>query len=156
MDFKDSYLGNVLVKRDGVESHFTKEQMVEYAKCMQSPAYFAENYIKIISLDKGLIPFSLYDYQRDMFKHFNSNRFNVVLACRQSGKSVSSVAYILWYSIFHPEKTVFILANKHSTAKEMLARLTLMLENLPFWLQPGCKTLNKTEVGFSNNSRYDR
>jgi len=153
MEFKDSYLGNPLVKRDGVETTFTKEQMVEYAKCMQSPAYFAETYIKIISLDKGLIPFKLYDYQRDMFKHFNTNRFNIVLACRQSGKSISSVAYLLWYAMFHPEKTVFILANKHATAKEMLARLTLMLENVPFWLQPGCKGLNKTDAHFSNNSK---
>ncbi len=127
--------------------------MIEYAKCMQSPVYFAENYVKIISLDKGLVPFKLYGYQRKLFKNFNENRFNVVLACRQSGKSISSVAYLLWYSIFHPEKTIFILANKHSTAKEMLARLTLMLENLPFWLQPGCKALNKTEAHFSNNSK---
>jgi len=149
----ETYLGNINVKRDGVVQEWTREQVLEYKKCMDSPAYFAEKYVKIISLDRGLVPFNLYPYQRDMFEHFNSNRFNVVLACRQSGKSISSVAYLLWYAIFNSEKTIAVLANKGATAREMLARVTLMLENLPFFLQPGCKTLNKGSIDFSNNSR---
>jgi len=148
-----SYLGNANIKRDGVEQEWTQDEINEYAKCLKDPVYFAKNYIKVISLDGGLVPFDLYPYQQDMFSHFNENRFSIVLACRQSGKSVSSVVYLLWYAIFHPEKTIAILANKGSTAKEMLARVTLALENLPFFLQPGCKTLNKTSVEFSNNSR---
>lgn len=148
-----SYLGNINVKRDGVEQNWTQEEINEYAKCLKDPVYFAERYIKVISLDDGLVPFNLYPYQREMFKHFNSNRFSIVLACRQSGKSISSVVYLLWYAIFNPEKTIAILANKGSTAKEMLARVTLALENLPFFLQPGCKALNKTSIEFSNNSR---
>ena len=127
------YLGNPNVKRDGVESQFTIEEIKEYKKCMQDPAYFARTYVKIISLDKGLVPFDLYEYQEKMFNHFNSNRFSIVLACRQSGKSISSVAYLLWFTIFNPEKTIAILANKGATAREMLARVTLMLENLPFF-----------------------
>jgi len=149
----ETYLGNINVKRDGVVQEWSQEEVQEYARCMGSPEYFAENYIKIISLDKGLVPFNLYDYQRTMFKHFNDNRFSIVLACRQSGKSISSVAYLLWYAIFNSEKTIAILANKGSTSREMLARITLMLENLPFFLQPGCKTLNKGSIEFSNNSR---
>jgi len=148
-----SYLGNANIKRDGVEQEWTQDEINEYAKCLKDPVYFAKNYIKVISLDGGLVPFDMYPYQKDMFSHFNENRFSIVLACRQSGKSISSVVYLLWYAIFHPEKTIAILANKGSTAKEMLARVTLSLENLPFFLQPGCKTLNKTSVEFSNNSR---
>src|SRR6056300_1378440 len=147
------YLGNPRVKRDGVEQSFTKEEVQEYAKCMACPAYFIENYMRIIHLDKGLIPLSPYPYQRKMFQHFNDNRFSVVLACRQSGKSISSVGYILWYAIFHPEKTIAILANKGATAREMLSRVTLALENLPFFLQLGCRALNKGSIEFSNNSR---
>ena len=147
------YLGNPSVKRDGVETEFTKPEVQEYAKCMKDPAYFARTYLKVISLDQGLVPFDLYPYQEEMFKHFNKNRFNIVLACRQSGKSISSVAYLLWYACFHPEKTIAILANKGATAREMLARVTLMLENLPFFLQPGCKALNKGSIEFSNNSK---
>ena len=149
----ETYLGNINIKRDGVVQEWVKEEVLEYAKCMQSPSYFAHNYVKIISLDRGLVPFQLYSYQDKMFDHFNSNRFSIVLACRQSGKSISSVVYLLWYAIFHPEKTIAILANKGATAREMLARVTLALENLPFFLQPGCKALNKGSIEFSNNSR---
>lgn len=147
------YLGNPNVKRDGVQQEWSKEEIKEYARCMKDPAYFARTYLKVISLDKGLVSFDLYPYQEQMFEHFNENRFSIVLACRQSGKSISSVAYLLWYAIFHPEKTIAVLANKGSTAREMLARVTLMLENLPFFLQPGCKSLNKGSIEFSNNSR---
>ena len=149
----ETYLGNANIKRDGVTHNFTKREIIEYSKCLKSPSYFAENYCKIIHLDKGLVPFELYPYQERMFEHFNTNRFSIVLACRQSGKSISSVAYLLWYAVFHPEKVIAILANKGATAQEMLGRVTLMLENLPFFLQPGCKALNKRSIEFSNNSR---
>jgi hypothetical protein len=88
-----------------------------------------------------------------MFNQFNTNRFNIVLACRQSGKSISSVAYLLWFALFNSEKVIAVMANKGATAREMLGRVTLMLENLPFFLQPGCKALNKGSIEFSNNSR---
>src|SRR6056300_1491300 len=149
----ESYLGNINVKRDGVQHNFTNEEIKEYIKCSQDPVYFCKTYLKVISLDEGLVPFSLYPYQEKMFKHFNENRFSIVLACRQSGKSISSVGYLLWYACFHSEKTIAILANKGATAREMLSRVTLMLENLPFFLQPGCKALNKGSIEFSNNSR---
>ena len=150
---KNSYLGNPNVKRDGVAEEWDAKKLREYKKCMKDPAYFCRKYVKVVHLDKGLVPFKLYPYQEEMFKHFNDNRFNIVLACRQSGKSISSVGYLLWYALFHPEKTIAILANKGMTAREMLARVTLMLENLPFFLQPGCKALNKGSLEFSNNSR---
>lgn len=153
MENKESYLGNPLVKRDGIVQSWTKEHLEEYVKCSKDPVYFVKNYVKVIHLDKGLVPFDLYPYQEKMFKHFIKNRFSVVLACRQSGKSVSSIAYLLWYVLFHSEKTVAILANKGATAREMLARMTLMLENIPFFLQPGCKALNKGSIEFSNNSK---
>jgi hypothetical protein len=149
----DHYLGNINVKRDGVQHNFTEEEVKEYLKCSKDPTYFCKKYLKVISLDEGLVPFNLYPYQEKMFNHFNNNRFSIVLACRQSGKSISSVGYIIWYACFHSEKTIAVLANKGATAREMLARITLMLENLPFFLQPGCKALNKGSIEFSNNSR---
>ena len=149
----ENYLGNPNVKRDGVNEKWTSKKLSEYKKCMKDPAYFCRKYVKVIHLDKGLVPFELYPYQEKMFEHFEQNRFSIILACRQSGKSISSVGYLLWYSLFHPEKTIAILANKGATAREMLTRVTLMLENLPFFLQPGCKALNKGSIEFSNNSR---
>ena len=149
----DSYLGNINVKRDGVAQQWSTDQVAEYAKCMNDASYFARTYCKVIHVDKGLVPFKLYPYQEKMFKHFDENRFSIVLACRQSGKSISSVAYLLWYAIFNTEQVVAVLANKGATSREMLSRVTLMLENLPFFLQPGCKALNKGSIEFSNNSR---
>ena len=149
----EAYLGNPNVKRDGVLQVWTPELLQIYKKCMDDPIYFAENYVKVISLDQGLVPFILYPYQHEMFKHFNDSRFSIILACRQSGKSISACAYLLWYALFHPEKTIAILANKGATAREMLSRITLMLENIPFFLQPGSKALNKGSLEFSNNSR---
>ena len=147
------YLANPHVKKDGVEEDWTKDMVSEYAKCMSDPAYFARTYLKVINLNDGLVPFDLYPYQEKMFDHFMNNRFSVILACRQSGKSISSVGFILWYAIFHTEQNIAIVANKGATAREMLSRITLMLENLPFFLQPGCKSLNKGTIEFSNNSK---
>lgn len=148
-----SYLANTCVKRDGVEIDYTSHEMAEYIRCVQDPIYFAKTYMKVIHVDHGLVDFDLYSYQEKMFEHFENNRFNIILAPRQSGKSIASVAYLLWYAIFHTEKTIAILANKGATAKEMVARITLALENLPFFLQPGCKALNKGSIEFSNNSK---
>jgi hypothetical protein len=125
----------------------------EYKRCMKDPVYFTKKYCKVISLDRGLVNFELYPYQEEMFKNFNDHRFNIVLACRQSGKSIASVAYLLWYALFKPEQTVAILANKGATSQEMVGRITLMLENIPFFLQPGCKALNRRSIEFSNNSK---
>ena len=147
------YLGNNLIKRDGIQQNFTAHEISEYKKCMADPVYFVKKYCKIININSGLVPFSLYPYQEKMFKAFQANRFNIVLACRQSGKSQSVSMYLLWVAVFHANKTLAILANKGATAREMLSRITLALENLPFFLQPGCKAVNKGSLTFSNNSR---
>ena len=148
-----SYLGNSLVKCDGVQHNYTKDEIEEYVRCSTDVAYFAKKYMKVIHIDKGLVPFDLYSYQENMLRHFDANRFSIVLACRQSGKSITSVAYILHTALFKTDQTIVILANKAAIAKEMLGRVTLALENIPFFLQPGCKALNKLSIEFSNNSR---
>lgn len=147
------YNGNPRVKRDGVVQNFTQHEIEEYVKCSRDPSYFARKYIKVISIDKGTVPFSLYPYQEKMYERFTNNRFNIVLACRQSGKSTAVMGYLLWYALFHSEKNVAIAANKGAMAREILARITFALENLPFFLQPGCKTLNKGSIHFSNDTK---
>ena len=126
---------------------------VSCSRRIDDPVYFAKEYCKIIHLDEGLVPFNLYPYQEKMFEQFEDNRFSIVLACRQSGKSIAVCAYLLWYVIFKGEQVVGILANKEVIAREMLGRITLILEHLPFFLQPGCTSLNKKSISFSNNSR---
>lgn len=147
-----NYPGNAHIKNDGVREEWTPEKLIEYKNCSDSVEYFARKYVKIITLDHGLVKFKPYDYQIKMFDQFNNNRFNIVLACRQSGKTVGTVAYLLWYALFHPEKNVAILANKGATAQKILGRIALALENIPWFLQPGCKEFNKTKITFSNNS----
>ena len=153
MHKNEGYLGNINVKRVGVQAEWTEEQILEYKKCMESPIHFIENYVKIISLDEGLIHFKLYDYQKELIELFDENRFSVVLACRQSGKSITACAFLLWYLLFQPEQTIAILANKGAIAREMLTRITTMLEHIPFFLQPGTKVLNRGSIEFENESR---
>ena len=81
MNNNESYLGNPNVKRDGVNEKWTPKKLSEYKKCMGDPAYFCKKYVKVIHLDKGLVPFKLYPYQEKMFQHFEDNRFSIVLAC---------------------------------------------------------------------------
>ena len=88
------YNGNPSVKRDGVQQKFTEHEISEYLKCMKDPEYFARTYVKVISLDHGLVPFKPYEYQGKMFRHFNENRFSIVLACRQSGKCITGETVI--------------------------------------------------------------
>ena len=149
----EGYLGNNLIKRAGVETSYTEEQLIEYQKCSEDPCHFIETYTQIISLDEGLVPFHLRGYQEELIKHYNDNRFSVVLAARQSGKSITSCAYLLWYLLFTPEVTVAILANKGAIAREMIARIVTMLETVPFFLQPGVKILNKGNIEFGNDSK---
>ena len=149
----EGYLGNNLIKRAGVETKYTQEQIAEYQKCSEDPTHFIEKYTQIISLDEGLVPFNLRGYQENLINHFNDNRFSVVLAARQSGKSITSCAYLLWYLLFTPEVTVAILANKGAIAREMVSRIVTMLETVPFFLQPGVKILNKGNIEFGNDSK---
>ena len=133
MSQNDIYLGNPNLKRANVAQNFTSEQVEEFVKCSNDPVYFIKNYIQIISLDRGLIPFELYDFQSDMVNKFHANRFNIAKLPRQSGKSTVVTAYLLWYCLFNDNVNIAILANKAATAREMLQRLQLSYENLPNW-----------------------
>ena len=149
----EHYLGNPLLKKSNVPVEWTKEQILEYQKCMENPIYFIRSYIKIVSLDEGLVPFSLYDFQEDIVDTIHDNRFTICKMPRQSGKSTTMVSYILHYVLFNPNMNVAILANKASTARDILGRLQLAYENLPKWLQQGVVSWNKGSVDLENGSR---
>ena len=149
----DVYLGNPNLKKAGTEIQFTKKQINEWIKCKKDPLYFACNYIKIISLDEGLVPFSMYDFQKEILMDFHNNRFNIAKLPRQTGKSTTVVAYLLYYAIFYDSVNIGILANKASTARELLGRLQLAYENLPKWMQHGILVWNKGNVELENGSK---
>ena len=148
----NQYLGNPLLKKANVPVEFTKEQIQEYQKCMDNPVYFIETHMKIVSLDEGLVPFKMYDFQQDMVKTFHENRFTICKLPRQSGKSTTIIAYLLHYVLFNENVNVAILANKSSTARDILGRLQLGYENLPKWLQQGVVSWNKGSLDLENGS----
>ncbi len=147
------YLGNPNLKKANVATNFTPKQVKEFIKCSKDPIYFIKKYIKIVSLDEGVIPFDLYDFQEDMVNRFHTKRFNIAKLPRQSGKSTVVTSYLLWYVIFNGNVNVAILANKAATAREMLGRLQLSYENLPKWMQQGIIGWNKGSVELENGSR---
>ena len=149
----DVYLGNPNLKKAGTPIQFTKKQIDEWIKCKNDPIYFAMNYIKIISLDEGLVPFKMYDFQKEILQDFHENRFNIAKLPRQTGKSTTVVAYLLYYAIFFDSVNIGILANKASTARELLGRLQLAYENLPKWMQHGILVWNKGNVELENGSK---
>ena len=149
----DGYLGNPNLKASGVEIEFTEEQVKEYVKCAKDPVYFIKNYVKVVSLDKGLIPFNLYDYQEELLNIIHDNRFAIAKLPRQSGKSTTIVSYILHYVLFNQNMNVAILANKQSTAREILYRLKMAYEYLPLWLQQGIIEWNKGSIELENGSK---
>lgn len=149
---KEYYL-NPNIKKANLEEKYTEHQIMEYAKCMNDPVYFIENYVKIITLDQGLKPFVCRGYQKKLIETYFKNDKVILLSARQSGKTTTTAAFILWYVCFNSDKTAIILANKAATAREILSRITGMLENLPYFLQPGVKILNKGSIEFGNNSK---
>jgi len=149
----DVYLGNPNLKKAGTPIQFTKKQIDEWIKCKNDPIYFAMNYIKIISLDEGLVPFEMYDFQKKILRDFHETRFNIAKLPRQTGKSTTVVAYLLYYAIFYDSVNIGILANKASTARELLGRLQLAYENLPKWMQHGVLVWNKGNVELENGSK---
>ena len=149
----NNYLGNPNLKRANVPVEWTEKQVTEYTKCMDNPLYFIESYIKIVSLDEGLVPFKLYDFQKDMVGTFHKNRFTICKLPRQSGKSTTIIAYLLHYVLFNPNVNVAILANKAATARDLLGRLQLAYEHLPQWLQQGVMSWNKGSLELENGSK---
>ena len=150
---QDIYLGNPNLKKANTPVEFNAKQVQEFIKCKKDPIYFAKNYIKIVSLDEGLVHFKMWDFQEELIKNFHENRFNICKMPRQTGKSTTAVAYLLHYIVFNDSVNVGILANKAATARELLGRLQTAYENLPKWMQQGILSWNKGSMELENGSK---
>ena len=148
----NAYLGNPNLKKVNTPVEFSKEEILEYQKCMGDPLYFMENYVRIVSLDEGLVPFKMYGFQKKIVETIHNNRFTICKLPRQSGKSTTTISYLLHYALFNPNSNIAILANKSSTARDILSRLQLAYENLPKWLQQGIINWNKGNIELENKS----
>jgi len=147
------YLGNPNLKKANTPIEFTEENIIEFMKCKNDPVYFAKKYIKIVSLDEGLTQFHPYDFQETLIKRFHENRFNICKMPRQTGKSTTSVSYLLHYAVFNDSTNIGILANKAATARDLLGRLQTAYENLPKWMQQGIISWNKGSLELENGSK---
>jgi len=147
------YLGNPNLKKTNTAINFTKKQVAEFIKCKDDPVYFTKNYIKIVSLDEGLVPFRMWDFQEQLIDNFHNNRFNIAKLPRQTGKSTTVVSYLLHYALFNDNVKIAILANKAETARELLSRLQLAYENIPKWMQMGIVAWNRGSMELENGSK---
>lgn len=125
----------------------------EFIKCAEDPIYFAEKYIQIVHVDKGLIPIRLYDYQKEIITKLTNGRRVTVVTSRQAGKTTTAAAIILHYILFNDHKTVALLANKGDAAREILDRIKLSYESLPDWLQQGVVEWNKGSIEIENGCK---
>ena len=153
MNLERGYNGNVNLKRKGTSIEFSQDMVAEFIKCAKDPTYFAEKYIQIVHVDHGLIPISLYDYQKEIVEKITNNRRVTVVTSRQAGKTTTAVAVILHYVIFNEHKTCALLANKGDAAREILDRIKIAYEALPKWLQQGVIEWNKGSVEFENGCK---
>jgi hypothetical protein len=150
---EDAYLGNPLLKGSYVQQEFTKEQLAEYIRCTEDPLHFIENYIKVVTVDEGLVSLHMYDFQKEIARSVFDNRFTICKIPRQSGKTTTLIACILHLILFNANYKAAILANKLKTATEIMDRLKIAYENLPKWLQQGIVEWNKTSVTLENGSK---
>ena len=149
----ETYKGNPNLKSAQVRQEYTQEQVTEFIKCSQNHVYFIESYVNIVSIDEGLIPFKLYDFQKTMVDTFHDERFTICKLPRQSGKSTVVLSYLIHYIIFNENVNVAVLANKASTARDLLSRLQLAYEHLPTWMQMGVMNWNKGSLELENGSK---
>jgi hypothetical protein len=146
------YLGNPKLKRFGVQVEYTNDQLIEITRCIKDPVYFIKNYVKIVNVDLGLIPFDMWDFQVDMVRGFHSNRFSIAKMPRQVGKTTTTAGYMLWAVLFSDDYKIAILANKGDLARDILGRIKYSYEYLPLWMQQGIMEWNKGNIVLENGS----
>ena len=149
----DHYLGNPKLKKANIQIDFSEEEIREITKCSKDVVYFCEKYIKIVNIDEGLIPYEPYNYQKEIMRTVEGNRFVICKMPRQTGKTTTMVAIMMHYAMFNPDFNIAILANKAATSREILSRLQLAYENLPWFLQQGVVEWNKGNIELENGSK---
>ena len=128
----------------------TEEEVEDYIKCMQDPLYFAEKCF--LMTPKGLQPVKMRDYQKEYLTNLKENRFNILLACRQAGKSVTTAIFGLWKILFCNDRNGLILSKSGPAGRDLLKKVKDMYMYLPYHLKAGTMKWNQSEISFDNNS----
>lgn len=150
---RNFYLGNKNLPTERAKFEYTPEMVASLTKAKRNLLYFAENYFYIVNLDTGRQTISLHKCQKRALRNMRDNRFVVMLASRQCGKTTMMTIYALWNACFNKDQRVLIVANKEGTAIEIFQRIRLAYEELPNWLKPGVKEYGKTSMTLANGSR---
>ncbi len=150
---KQTYMNNPNLPTVGAEFEYTPKMVKDLKKCKQNILYFAENFFYIISLDEGKQTINLHSCQKRALRKMRDNRFFVLLASRQIGKTTMMTIYALWVACFNDDQRILIVANKEGTALEIMSRIRMAYEELPNWLKPGVKEYGKTSIMLANGTR---
>jgi hypothetical protein len=142
-----------LIKRANESIDYAPEQILELKRCAEDPVYFIERYVKVQHPKMGAIPLKLYDYQKRCIKAFQENRWNILLASRQTGKTTIIAMFLLWFASFQFDKQVLVASNKNGNAMEVMARIKFAYEEMPNWLKPGVNYYTKHSMEFDNGSK---
>lgn len=150
---KKYYLGNTNLPTDQAKFEYTPEMVTHLKKAKRNLLYFAEQFFYIVNLDTGRQTITLHKCQKRALRNMRDNRFVIMLASRQCGKTTMMTIYALWNACFNKDQRVLIVANKEGTAIEIFQRVRLAYEELPNWLKPGVKEYGKTSMVLANGSR---
>ena len=146
------YLGNSNLPTAQTEHDYSPEMIKEMAKCKKNILHFASNYFYIINVDDGRQKIKLYKFQKRILKSLMDNRFNIILASRQIGKTSLMTIYALWVALFEEDQRVLIVANKEQTAKMILKRIKTAFEMMPNFIKAGAVEYGQTNITLSNGS----
>jgi hypothetical protein len=141
------------LRRAGVSFRMTPDEQQEYVRCALDVHYFVEKYCKVKREDGSVGSIKLRDYQKEILDNFVNNRFNILMASRQVGKTISSAIFMLHKILFDNDKNIMIVANKGDTAVEIVDKIKSIYSLLPFFLKPGIKTWNQKSLTFENGCR---
>ena len=142
---------NPELKRANILWEYTNEEILEMKKCAEDVTYFSK-YCKVMT-DTGLDYIRLRDYQESVLREYQGSRFNIFLAPRQVGKSITSSIILVWYLLFNHDKNAMILANVGDTAEELMDKIKAIIKGLPFFLKPGIMVNNVMSMRFDNGCR---
>lgn len=132
----------------------TSNYRAEILRCGKDPLYFINTYVRIQHPVRGLIPFRMFDFQEQLVRDYQENRFNIILKARQLGISETSAAYATWLMLFHRNKNILVMATKADTAKNIIRKVRTALHRLPDWLRiSDVISDNKLSVELSNGSQ---
>lgn len=143
------HMGDIELKTGNLLYQLTHEEIEEFHNCSRDIVYFVEKYCRFLT-DTGRRVVKLRDYQKKILRALASETWNektedlipqirnlIMLQSRQSGKTTTIAAYFAWYMCFHSDRNLAILANKQTTAFEIVGKVIDVFKGLPFFLKPG-------------------